>query len=321
VFCENDGRPAAFQCAGCSRALCEGCVRRIGAGRHSVPVCPVCGAYVEPVTASPRNLSARTFWYYAATAIVWPFAGRGVLVIVLNGLFISIAFLLTTFFPPGRILINGYAYLLLMRVIQSTSLGDNEAPATPGVESLGDLFKAYGRIALLFAVCTVPAIIAWQNQPVVSLDLLGFVYLALQGPATLAVFLIVPGADAFVRFLAVLGLLIMPMSLLAISTFESVRGLNPVPIVVTILRVPVQYVACCVLFYAIPVLAIVLFAVAFAVNLGFFEGTVGAPSITLAMVLAYFGLWLVIVYALYAAGRVLGGLHAANSARFGWVRT
>jgi hypothetical protein len=102
--------------------------------------------------------------------------------------------------------------------------------------------------------------------------------------------------------LAATGALFLPMSLLAVAVFESLHGLNPLGLLAAMVRAPLQYAACCAFFYVI---------------------VASAWMVIASDALRHF--WplqaVVIVYAMFAAGRLLGGLHAANSARFRWVQT
>jgi hypothetical protein len=316
MFCENDGRPAVFQCAACSRALCERCVRRIGAGRYSVPVCPVCGGHVEPVEAGPRNLSRQSFWYYLVTALYYPLTGKGPIVLLLNWLFVGVALALSVLAMVsvpflgilGLVVAYGYVYFLLFTAIQKNSLGEDESPSTPEFDNLIEVVPALLKVIALFAVWTAPALLASYGADGQPANLFSFesAGLLLGGPGTLLSYVMGRGHTDIVRVVAGFGLLILPMSLLAVATFNSLRGLHPVPIILTILRVPLQYLFCCAAFYGVLVLRDVL---------------VATVMIEANLLLGLLAMPLFLVYSLYVLGRVLGGLHAANSARFGWVRT
>ena len=125
--------------------------------------------------------------------------------------------------------------------------------------------------------------------------------MALAGPLTLWAFVIDPAHLLGVRIVAGIGLFFIPMSLLAAATFNSIRGVHPIPLVQTMVRAPLQYLACCAAFYG------AVFAI-----WGFVASQTG---IGIAILLFP----LVLVYCAFAVGRILGGLHAANRERFGWV--
>jgi len=264
--CVNDGKPARYQCTACGRLLCEECIRHVAFQRTTVELCPACGNPVRQAGAKP--LSEKSFWYYLFTAFYYPLTGKGPLVLFVNWLFVGIGlavafFALVGFFPAGVFglaLAYGYVYFLLFSVIQKTALGEDEPPTTPDVDNLLDLFPSLFKVVMLFAVWTAPTIIfshlADQSpKKLMSFEAAGQL---LGGPGTLWSYIIGPGHTDVVRFLAGLGAFLPPMSLLAVATFNSLRGLHPAPILITIMRVPMQYIVCCAVFYLVLVIREVL---------------------------------------------------------------
>ena len=228
------------------------------------------------------------------------------------GLGLGVSYFALVAFPPiglvGLAFAYGYVYFLFFTVIQKTSLGEDEPPTTPELDHVVDVLPVLWKVIVLFVVWTAPAVIvshlvAGKPRTLVSLEAVGQL---LGGPGTLWAYMIGPGQVDVVRVVAALGVLLLPMSLLAVATFNSLRGLHPVPLAATIVRVPLQYLVCCVVFYLVVFLRAVL-TIAVAVT---------SASFVLAVCLQP----LFLVYSLYVLGRMLGGLHAANSARLGWVQ-
>ena len=68
MFCECDGRSAAFVCQDCGQLLCKRCVRPApstdgsegdpSGGDHSGGVCPACGGRTDPLEHAADEESA-----------------------------------------------------------------------------------------------------------------------------------------------------------------------------------------------------------------------------------------------------------------------
>jgi len=280
--CVYDGKTPSHECTGCGACFCETCVLRAGPDL----VCPECGGKVEQIDPSkPRNLSKHTFWHYTATALTYPLASRNRRNVLKN-----IAFV--------------FAFLFLAHVLR-WHMG----------YKLAFFLLAAHYLILLFLTVTqqtamarneAPDMLDWGEADVPFVEILKlFVVLAAWvGPAVGVYFLAGRQTTPLFWVLASVGAVCMPMSLLATAAFESVRGVNPLGFLGAIFRVPVQYVACCAFVYVFGLLGYML---------------LGSRALTgrwfLDVVLRSVGL----VYMAFVMGRVLGGLHAANSARFGWV--
>jgi len=311
MYCEYDGKTAEFQCTECGRTLCAHCVDAMHLAGEPVMICPACKGRVQAIDDGPRNLSEKNFWYYVSRAWFWPLSGRGLLVLLINAVFFALILAVSAFAIIffvgilGVIVAYGYLYLLFLTVIQQTAMGDAEPPTTPAVEDVGDLFGSLWRVLVLFAVWTTPAVVVSHVVNGEPEGWIGGTVLALSGPAALLAFIGGPEQAAVVRVVAGLGALFLPMSLLAVASFRSLRGLHPVPLAITISRAPLQYIVCCVFFYLVVLARGGLFGLDQITGVPFVDPLIRS---------------VVLVYSLYAVGRMLGGLHAANSVRFGWVR-
>ncbi|MBN1917566.1 MAG: hypothetical protein JW889_06625 [Verrucomicrobia bacterium] len=289
MFCDTHGIRAEYTCRMCGRLLCERCTKLVVTGPSAIRVCPVCGGHVAPCPEEARNLSDRSYWSMLATVLVWPLTLRGLVVVVLNAAFISLLVgmaYLTSFSAMGVFLglflvlfAYGYGFLLFLNVIQKTALGEAETPTTPEVSGFGEAFVALARMFVVLLVWTAPAMIAYH---------------AAEGQITPLFWMAAGIGGAF-----------LPMSLLAVAVFESLRGINPVPLFLSMVRVPAQYAACCLFFFLVIGARHVICSLDSITELGF-AGTLIRN--------------LVMVYSLFVLGRLVGGLHAANSLRFGWVR-
>jgi hypothetical protein len=306
--CVRDGLPARFQCTQCLRAFCGACVTMTKVGRREIPICPMCGGPVREITkAEPSGTS---FWEYLVTSPIYPFTGKGALLIVLNGVFVgaclaigSVALLVGLFV---RLFAVGYIYWLFFNIVQKNALEKDEPPSMPDLESFGEVFSVLFKVLILFAVWATPALVVAHAAEGIPGNLLQGIGMALSGPFGLWAFVIGPAHPLGLRIVAGLCLLFVPMSLLAVATFNSVRGVHPVPLVRTMVRAPIQYFACCVAFYAAIAVIFIVWGL-FATQASAVIGIIAFP--------------LVLVYCVFVVGRILGGLHAANRERFGWVRS
>ena len=108
MYCALDGKMAARACTRCGRLLCETCVGVQELNGQRVEQCPVCHGLALPLEdEGPRDISDRNFWYYMATALFWPLSLRGLVVEVLNALFVALLVLGASFLAmslPGMVL-------------------------------------------------------------------------------------------------------------------------------------------------------------------------------------------------------------------------
>ena len=129
---------------------------------------------------------------------------------------------------------SGYVTVYYVSIIGSSAAGEEELPDWPDLSSLWeDIIRPLLLLAAAFIVSVMPLIIC--------------VFIA-GGWAVM-------GSEALTNFWVVvgvaLGLLYLPMSLLAIAMYDSVLALNPVTIIGSIFKIPLQYLMACVLFFLV----------------------------------------------------------------------
>ena len=286
MYCAFDGNSAARECTRCGRLLCEACVEVQETMTQRVELCPACKGLVLPLEQGrPGNISERNFWYYMATAPFYTFTLRGIAVVLMNALFVMFCLIGAVMLYRSWFGVIGMGLGCGYMCLLFFSAIQRAALGDNVPPATPDMSLSKGMDGLLAPMARfVSVLVVWA------------------APATVVYF--AGGREPTKLFwvLAATGALFLPMSLLAVAVFESLHGLNPLGLLAAMVRAPVQYAACCAFFYVI---------------------VASAWMVIASDALRHF--WplqaVVIVYAMFAAGRLLGGLHAANSARFRWVQT
>ncbi len=296
-FCKSHTRTLArYFCPKCRKHFCELCVTtRPGA---SDKICRGCGV---PLTAlhvpSSRPTKTRNFYSRLPGAFVYPFKGFGVAIIILAallfggvGYLVNIGVLSGPFGWALRVSVYGLLFLFMQNIVFTTTSDENETLGFPDAsEVFGAAFQLSGTILLSFGLA------------------LGLLVARLFGvdipmPAIIAA--------------AVLGCLYFPMAILAVAMKDTVWAANPLIVIPTILRLPLEYFVTTILTMTI-----------FGLRLwgGMLSDSAGNDTLTTNKMSTLFtslgvqAVWaLVSVYLLSVNMRILGLLYNAKRERFGW---
>ena len=230
---------------------------------------------------------SRNFFVLLPGAFAYPFRGRGKFLLIGGAIFFWVARFLSVVPLVGiviAIFVAGYLCAFMLNVIDSSGKGDRELPNWPDFSDFASdilypLFLVIGTVALCFlpaiVLLIVPAFSDWETT-------------------------------RLVRIAFVAGLLYLPMGLMAVALRDSLAALNPLLIIPSIVRVPLQYLTACVLLAA--VVALRYFA-------GRFVG--GAlPLLIGLLIVDFLGL-----YFLMVEMRILGLIYYGNEKRFRWFYT
>jgi hypothetical protein len=156
--------------------------------------------------ASGRNL----IWELPG-AVVYPFRGKEVFLILAGGVF----FLLLGFVPLIGLLTTGYLFNYAKGIVASTAIGEENPPDWPDFSNwFEDMVMPYLELLALSAVTFGPALLVYTFAPEQKVALWTTI---------------------------VLGALLTPMATLALAMFDTVTALNPIPLVASILRIPGAY--------------------------------------------------------------------------------
>lgn len=173
----------------------------------------------------PRGLDVgeiRTFPELLADAFVYPMRREGKYLLLVGaaslwivGILSRLPFVGLLFLVPVAAFMAAY----LFRIIAHSAKGDTDLPDWPDPSELGSpLFFVMGALG----ICSLPAVTLW------FLHRLGYVH-----------------GETAIWIAATAGGFFLPMALLAVALSQTLDGLNPVFLVKSILRIPVEYLSAC----------------------------------------------------------------------------
>lgn len=286
-ICRNHPQTKAeFLCERCRKAFCKPCVKRRQVGKMLLSFCPACGDACLPLDApaDPAQRAAASLPTLAGQAFVYPFKRNGLALMIGGTLFLGILDFISRLPLLGlfALLIGGFAsaYVCayLQRIIQSSAQGEAEMPSWPEMTDFReDILGPALRFLGAFAFCLGPGLLWFRLAP-----------------------------DEFKHFgvlLLGLGGLYLPMGLLAIAMYDDLSGLNPVLVIVSMLRAPLAYFGICFLIAAV---------LAAGIAIDFFSDQVRIPILT-SLAFAFAGLYLQVV-----TMRILGLFYYTQQERLDW---
>jgi hypothetical protein len=283
---------ARWACTGCGKAYCDLCVSPRTTAAGSQMFCRSCGAVAARAHVEVDAPQEKTFFRELPRAIAYPFRGKGVLIlIVATIIFAALAFLSGGFGIITTALALGYFFSYAQNIINSTAIDEDEPPDLPGLDDV------------------------WSNFfKLIGLTLMSF------GPAlALAFFVIVQAQSALGVALipaVIFGCLYFPMAFLAVAINDDAMACNPLVVVPSILKVPLEYI-----------ITVILVGGVFGVRWvgdAVSEALLGPAlfATSMSQMFLIFGLravWaFVSVYLLTVTMRILGVLYVTKKHRLGW---
>jgi hypothetical protein len=232
-FCKSHPKTQArFFCPKCQTGYCELCVNtRPGAVKK---FCRHCGGECIqlqlPVTQ--RATREKGFFSMLPDAFVYPVRGSGVLVLIVA----AIIFAALNWLSGGTrygvlpnvfgwtllfsIMAVGYFFAYMQTILHSTAAGDTEMPPLPSMADFwSDIIVPCFQLIGLVIVCFGPAIAV-------------VIWMVSSEQSSLVIALI--AALAF-------GCLYFPMAFLSVAMLDTILGANPIQVIPSILKVPLQY--------------------------------------------------------------------------------
>jgi hypothetical protein len=260
-------------------------------------MCRACAVECAPLEFVPsqRKQPSRSFAAQARRAFAYPFKGDGAILLIAGTVFflvIDAAKFLAGYAPIfglaalGFLTLFGTGYLMayLRRIVTGSANGEDKMPDWPDLSDFtSDIVSPFLQFLATAAVCFAPAIgaiifvasdNAWAGWTVVAAVLFGCV--------------------------------LFPMAFLAVAMFDTVMALNPLLIVPSILKVPLQYLL------TIGICAFIL-ALRWASE-DVFPEVVPVPILP-RIISSFVGLYLLVVEM-----RILGLLYLNKREELGWFR-
>lgn len=289
--------PAQFLCRRCHHLLCASCSTPKNIGGRVLPTCPKCrGSCVSlGLTPDPAVAGQPPSFFQALPGIFsYPLKANGPAILLGGSAFFA---LLGSF--QGAVgwiglylgaLVWGYLFAYLDNVITTTANGSDAPPSWPDFSDWwSDVVSPLLRWLAVLLVCLGPAsyflrqvsIQEWANGQM-------------------------PERDALLGLgLGLAGILYLPMALLAAAMADSLTAINPLVVIPSILKLPLQYAATCLLLLA-------------AVALQWF--TQKALAYLPFPILTGLVAWGLFLYTLMLEMRLLGLLYQTHRDRLRWFR-
>ena len=279
---------ARWFCGKCQRSLCDLCVT----AHNSKKTCRTCGIECAPLEVEIAAHTGKSFMASLPGAFVYPFRGSGVLILIFSAILFSalgatMAGIFSIIIKLGAI---GYLFSYMQNIIHATAAEEAQPPELPGMDDLfGGFLRISGTVAMSFGLT------------------IGLLVARLCGVE-------IPVAAIIITFL--LGCLYFPMAFLVVAMKDNILACNPLVVVPSILRVPLQYLV-----------TVVLFASIFGVQQigGLVSSAVGSATFTttnISVVLISIGfrmIWSFIsIYLLTVNMRIMGLLYLTQKEKLGW---
>ena len=249
-----------------------------------------------------RKEEKRSFFSHLPDIFKYPLRGNGLILLIAGTIFFGFLSFLRRgpggmgfgmFMAGGKIMVTvisgGYLFSYLQKIIVSSANGEDQMPSWPDfTEYWSDIIRPYLQGTALMLLCLGPAFLAGGGA------LLGF---GMTGEVPVGTILVSVG-------LALIGLSYLPMALLAVAMADSIAGINPLFVIPSILKVPVEYlVACCIL------IAVFIVQVVCNVVLDRIIPIPVVPALLSGFVSLYF---------LTAEMRLLGVMYYTNKEKLNW---
>ncbi|MFC1703662.1 hypothetical protein ACFL1E_02630 [Candidatus Omnitrophota bacterium] len=285
-------REAQYFCTSCGNYFCKDCVNQKRLGDFTASICKECGGKCEELKkgkdAKPQAFQQVSevvtphFWLDFFGAFGYPFKRKGRWFLFVSALLVGLLLRIVMpllrgfigFAPTIMVMavVGSYLLIYLFQIIVTSAYGDQDLPNWPGINQWFDM--VFGPLLLLViatAMCYGPA----------------YAYV-----------LYAKDFDTIALLLLFAGGFVYPMFFLMIAVAEKLSALNPLVIIISMFKAPVEY-----FFTAIAFLA--LGSVRYVWR-GAFEGIPFVGFIILEMVM---------FYCLMVAMRILGIFYRANEAQ------
>ena len=294
-FCKSHPKiHARFACPHCHQAFCELCtVAQMVSPGVTQQTCRACHVPLISLQVRIEAPVKHGFFSQLPGAIVYPFRGTGILVLIVATLLFAG---LQAMSGLWNILLmaaaTGYLFAYMQAIIHSTAAEDAKMPDLPGMDGLfGSFFTLVGTVLMSFG----PAI----------------------GLAVAKMFFDVESISmSLILIAAGLGCFYFPMALLAAAMKDTALAANPLIVLPSIFKIPVEYLVAAVIMIAI--LAVRTLGGTMASVAGNVSMTTRSESVMFASFAVRAVLAFLSVYLLTVNMRVLGLLYLTKQDKLNW---
>jgi hypothetical protein len=278
--CRNHpGAAAAWRCQQCRARLCHACAREVRRIGKVTRFCPACRGLCEPLTQSNQaHVREAGFWEGLPQAFLYPFQGDGLIMLVAGTVFFSAIGFLGAVSIILSLGVSGYLIAFMQKILLASAQGEHTLPPWPDLTDIwADVFLPFFQVLGTSLICFGPAMLSRLFVPAELRWLTTVFYL--------------------------FGGFYFPMALLAVTMKGTIEAVNPVFVVGSLIRIPLDYLVACM------VLALTLGPPMASEPLLRY-----VPSFLLQSLISCFAT----LYFLIVEMRVLGLLYLANRRRLGW---
>lgn len=235
--CANHAqRGAAFICRKCGGLFCGECVNEHVIAGRKLRFCRQCGDECTSLREPPPNAKrTETFFQLLPRAFLYPFKRDGLILLISGTVFFGFLNAIVGgphfggFFVGAYVLIVqlfalGYLIAYMKAIVAVSAYGDENMPNYPDFSDFyDDILHPIMLMGGCLLLCFAPVLIYmyYVDFTLPGWEQLGFAALILLGCAGL------------------------PMSMLAAFLYETVYALNPLVLVVSVFRVPLEYLVAC----------------------------------------------------------------------------
>jgi hypothetical protein len=284
--------PARWFCSQCNRSFCDLCVASHNAGGAVKTTCRTCAVECAPLDVKITRPVEIGFLARLPGAILYPFRGTGILVLIVGTLVFAGLNIISAglFSILMKIVALGYLFSYMQNIIFAAAAEEKEMPELPGMDDVfGGFCRLAGTVLMSFGM---------------AIGLLAARFFNVDVPLS-AIFIT-----------GIFGVLYFPLAFLAVAMKDNVMAANPLVVVPSILRVPLQYLVTVFVFVSI-------FGVQQIGNLvaaGSQSVTFSTPDMTVMFIAIGFQMiWSFIsVYLLTVNSHILGLLYVTQKEKLGW---
>lgn len=292
---------ARWICTGCGKTYCDLCVAERHSGATHQMFCRQCGSVAAPLDVHIEAPAERSFFRELPGAFLYPFRGSGLLVLIVA----TVIFTLFEIFKLQRmggitgpivwlfvtVVAGGYFYSYMQNILHATAADEKQMPELPAMEDLfSNFFRLLGTVFIAFGPAAMMAYLAiGQQMPMAGIALI---------PAV------------------IFGGLYLPMAFLAVAMKDNVLAANPLIVIPSIVRVPLEYLVTAILvagIFGVRYLGDVLTSGMAG------EAMMGSSVSKMLLLFGLRALWAFFgVYLLTVNIRILGLLYSTKRERLGW---